>query len=135
MNEEYPALKQKITLGDKERKHLTEELEQFKLQCQNLKGFIEQNKISGSNYQKSLSNSGAKPQETLQQNAINQKSNVDLDALLTQFINPAKILDLPAVTELQNSFKAVSEDIQELFRGFERMEKVDFQEEGHHVSS
>ena len=129
MNEEFPALKQKIMLDDKERKRLTDELEQYKLQCQNLKTFIEQNKISGSNAQKISGNTGGKQQEV-----VNQKVSVDLDALLTQYISPAKILATPFVIELQNSFNSVIESTEELYRGFQTMEKVDFHEEGHHVS-
>ncbi len=60
MSEEYPVLKEKILLDDMERKRLTEELEQCKLQCENLKAAIEQKTNTRPGFQKSLSNYVAK---------------------------------------------------------------------------
>lgn len=81
MSEEYPLLKEKITLDEMERKRLTEELEQYKLQCQNLKSALEQ-KTNSRPVQKSLSNCVVRAQETAQkQNPKTSEAEMRLQTL------------------------------------------------------
>ncbi len=123
------ALKEKITAYDKERKLMTEELEHYKLQSQNLKQFIEEQNGEGglSNSQRSA---GGKSQSVVS-NFENGKHNVE--SLLKKHMGSDKILTIPALNEVRNGLASIYGYAEELIKGFNTMEKVALQDDGNNV--
>lgn len=123
MGQEYLALKDKITAYDKERKLMTEELEHYKLQTQNLKQYIEEQNGGGAS---TSQRSGEAKSLT---SIPNENGKSDVEGLLKKHIGSEKILTIPAINEVRNGFASIYSYAEELIKGFNTMEKIDLQDD------
>lgn len=119
---------------DKERKRLMEELEQYKLQVQNLKIFIEeQNKAAAQQKSGQLSNIETKsqklPSSKTDLSDAPSSTNIkgDFDGLVKRFLCVDKVLSSAGLVEIQTASATIMNRVEMLVETFANLKKSNAQ--------